>query len=519
MHRTHRLIALLTAGLSFAAPALSATPTIDPANPPTGRFADDWMEVYLLGQKIGYGHSTMTRAGDQITTASSMVLRLGRAGKPVEITVDQNVVETLAGQPRSFKTVMHLAKENFVTRGEVKDGQVTVTAEQFGIASSQTLPYPKGALMAWGSFCESLRRGFEPGTEYTILAYAPELRLDAGVPTTLRVGQRETFQVGKRTLSGIKVTATVEAPVGSYTMDNWVTEEGTVVKASVSMPGIGDLVLITTDEQAALADFVTPELFMETTISVQPIDRDAAQQITYRVRVKDDPEELANLPTTGMQRVTQREGDTAELVVTRQAWPSGKARQTGSKAPPPELQEYLDSNLLMNLDDPELKALAQRVSAEGKTRYELADELRRFVTSYIKHKNLDIGFATASEVCRTRQGDCSEHGVLLAALGRLHGFPSRVVVGLAYVPIFGNRDHIFGYHMWTEYWIDGRWYNVDAALRETNCSPARIAFATSSLKNAGLADLSLPLIRKIGAIELEVVAVQSLDTRPTTEGD
>ena len=97
-----------------------------------------------------------------------------------------------------------------------------------------------------------------------------------------------------------------------------------------------------------------------------------------------------------------------------------------------------------------------------------------------------------------------EHAVLLAALGRINGLPSRVVAGLAYVPLFGNEDDIFGYHMWTQFYIDGRWIDVDAALRETECSPARIAFAISSLQNAGLADLSLPLLSKIGAISLEI---------------
>jgi hypothetical protein len=58
--------------------------------------------------------------------------------------------------------------------------------------------------------------------------------------------------------------------------------------------------------------------------------------------------------------------------------------------------------------------------------------------------------------------------------------------------------------MWTQFYVDGRWLDVDAALRETSCSPTRIAFATSSLQNTGLADLSLPLLNKLGAIQVEI---------------
>ena len=120
---------------------------------------------------------------------------------------------------------------------------------------------------------------------------------------------------------------------------------------------------------------------------------------------------------------------------------------------------------------------------------------------------------TASEVCRRREGDCSEHGVLLAALGRLNGLPSRVVVGLAYVSSFGAKRDIFGYHLWTQFHINGRWVDYDAALNEATCSPTRIAFATSSLKNAGLADLSLPLLSKIGSIDIDIVEVKKITAR------
>ena len=104
--------------------------------------------------------------------------------------------------------------------------------------------------------------------------------------------------------------------------------------------------------------------------------------------------------------------------------------------------------------------------------------------------------------------------MLLAALGRIKGLPSRVAAGVAYVPLFGKQEDIFGYHMWTQFHINGEWIDVDAALRETVCSPARIVFAISSLKNAGLADLSLPLITKIGAIDIDILEIDGKQVQP-----
>jgi hypothetical protein len=119
-----------------------------------------------------------------------------------------------------------------------------------------------------------------------------------------------------------------------------------------------------------------------------------------------------------------------------------------------------------------------------------------------------VGFATASEVCRNKEGDCSEHAVLLAALGRACGIPTRVVTGLVYVPIFGGDADIFGFHMWTQFRIGDSWVDFDAAQHESDCNPTHIAFSTSSLAGAGLGQISINLVHLIGNLELDIVRIE-----------
>jgi len=249
---------------------------------------------------------------------------------------------------------------------------------------------------------------------------------------------------------------------------------------------------------------------MATTIKAKrSIDAKSASRISYRVKTIKSDVELADFPTTPMQTSKRMPDGSIELSVKRLIHKQGAPRGAGDEPLTQEqLAEFLDSNLMINTSDPELIKLAKQAGGQERDPFMLADRLRRFVSNYVTTETLGIGFATASEVCRTRAGDCSEYGVLLAALGRINKLPSRVVAGLAYVPLFGNESDIFGYHMWTQFYIDGRWVDFDAALRESVCSPARIAFATSSLKHAGLADLSLPLISKIGAIDIDVLKVE-----------
>ena len=501
-------VSAMTTACALAAP-------IDPKNPPQGRFSDEWAEVYMAGGKVGYAHTTMNRDGDLITTGATFHMVLGRAEQPVKIGMTQHTSETLAGVPVTFGSEMDMSVMKSATKGTIKDGKVTIVTSQYGMDQTQTFDFPAGAMMTWGTNRESMLRGFKSGTKYTLLVYAPELRLDGSVNAVTTIGEWEELRLGAKVTKGQKVTVALESPVGSFEMASWVDADGVPIKAKVPIPGMGDIEMITTDQATALRDFVPQEFFTTSTIPAKrKIDRAAARRIKYRLTAKSAGIELGDLPTTEMQSVVGKNDKSVDLVVARVAHvrktpsPSqGEGRGEGQLDP--SMAEYLEGNLMINTADPKLIELAKQAAGGEKEPFALADKLRRFVTNYVENKSLNIGFATASEVARTKEGDCSEHGVLLAALGRLNGLPSRVVVGLAYVPIFGNQDDIFGYHLWTQFFIDGRWIDVDAALRETDVSPARIAFAVSSLKNAGLADLSLPLITKLGAIDIDILEVET----------
>jgi transglutaminase-like putative cysteine protease len=70
------------------------------------------------------------------------------------------------------------------------------------------------------------------------------------------------------------------------------------------------------------------------------------------------------------------------------------------------------------------------------------------------------GFDVASIVAEKREGDCTEHAVLTAALLRGTGFPAHVVLGLALVRI-DDKWCAFG-HAWTEYHDGQSWQLADA---------------------------------------------------------
>ena len=490
----------------FAPAALA----VDINNPPQGRFLDEWFSLHMGSGKIGYAHNTTARDGDLIKTSTEFHIKIGRVDNPGVMETSQSTTETIKGEPLAFESQLRLSQVRSGTRGTIKDGKITVVTSQYGMDQTQEFNFPEGALLAWGLFREQVTRGFAPGTKYTVWTYAPELRLDDAISATVLVGDWEELTMDAKKVRGQKMTVTMEGPTGKLDMVSWVDKDALPLRSKVAMPGLGDMEMIAVTQAAAVADFVPPEMFMTTVIKAnRKIDKDQAASIRYRIKSKLPGTALQDLPETDSQQVKRIDAETLEVTVLRQPHKNGRPARELAAEKQRELAEYLEPNLMMNIADKELIELAKKAGGGEEDPIVLGDRLRKFVTDYVTTKSLNVGFATASETARTREGDCSEHGVLLAALGRITGLPSRVAVGLSYVPVFGGQDDIFGYHLWTQFYINGKWVDFDAALRESECSPIRITFAVSSLKHSGVADLSLPLISKIGAIDLEVLDVQA----------
>jgi hypothetical protein len=94
-------------------------------------------------------------------------------------------------------------------------------------------------MMTWGTFRESMLRGFKPGTKYTLSVYAPELRLDGSVNAVTTVGEWEELRLGAKVTKGQKVTVLLESPVGSFEMASWVDADGVPLRPRCPSPEWG----------------------------------------------------------------------------------------------------------------------------------------------------------------------------------------------------------------------------------------------------------------------------------------
>ena len=433
---------------------------IDINSPPPGVFWEDWQEVYLGENKIGYSRTVFSRAADCIYSTNLMSMRLARGAVAVSMETEQSTVETLSGEPISFSLKILMGSIPVSIEGEISGELLRVTTSQAGILQSKEYPWTKGTLLLWGVTRETLRRGFEPGTEYRLPMFNPEVQLDGPVQTDINIGEMESFAVRGKMVTGQKVATLMHMGMGSLESIYWVDETGRALKTVMPMGGM-ELTLYASDESTALTDYVPADMFEFTLLDLSEKIPDNAAAVTYAVNYLKSLDNSFPWPEYYSQSILKSDASGALIKIVR-ANHESLPENPGGGAESMDPSRYLSGNPNMNIEDEKLIELAAEAVGQYSGSVEKADRLRQFASRFISQKSLSVGFATASEVARKPAGDCTEHAVFLAALGRIKGLPTRIAVGLAYVANYQGRQNILGFHMWTQFYLHGRWVDFDA---------------------------------------------------------
>ena len=160
-------------------------------------------------------------------------------------------------------------------------------------------------------------------------------------------------------------------------------------------------------------------------------------------------------PQTGEQSIVV-DGDGVQLSI---------CADCGNEAPPSAdtLTHHLAANAWVRSDDPRIRSFA-RLHGRGRSVHArmtgLTEAVRKHMNGPIDYRHYDDA-VTALE---KRSGDCTEFAVLLAAVARARGIPTRIVHGIAYSGRLAGRTHVFSPHAWVQAWDGTRWTSYDAGF-------------------------------------------------------
>lgn len=419
---------------------------------------DTWMSVLLDGRKIGQMHSTRRIDGERVHTMQTMQIEIERSGLKVAMSTSETDEETLDGKPLRFESRTKISGIESVQTGVIRaDGKLEVTTEVGGAKQTRALDWPQGALLAEGLRLAEEKHGLTPGTRYKALAFQVE-NLEA-VEVDSRVGAREAIALpeGKRDLVPIEQSIVLGgAPTKTL---SWVESDFSVRKLLVPMMGY-ELTMLACSKSCATAPNQASDILVRTLLSspraLTPEERGNGVRIVVApTEAKGEPLTFA---TTDEQQAVAVAGGQTELRIAPVSASGAASRETRPTAADTQPNDWLQSTA------PEIAKLAREAAGASTAPAARMQNLEDFVRRFIRTKDLSVGYASALEVAKNPEGDCTEHAVLLAALGRALGIPTRVVDGLVYIDEYAGRTNVFVPHAWAQAWVDGRWRSYDAAL-------------------------------------------------------
>jgi transglutaminase-like putative cysteine protease len=129
--------------------------------------------------------------------------------------------------------------------------------------------------------------------------------------------------------------------------------------------------------------------------------------------------------------------------------------------------------------------------------------LAAFVFHHVEKKGLDRGYAPAIATLESKAGDCTEHSVLLSALLKSLGLPTRIIDG---VVVDGGAA---GYHEWVEVNLGEGFVPVDPTFNAWPAGPERLKLAEGSTLPDEQLGLSLAAARLLkSGVKLEVLSAE-----------
>lgn len=508
-NRTSRLLAIVLLALpsvacGFASPVALQVPTAQDAPSSAAEkwslVNDDWMILEIGGSRVGWMNTLVERSGELFRTHTATEMSISRGEVSVAIKMTSTFIETADGKPVSVVSVQDMASQATETRWEFAGDKIKQLVKSGGRETASELNAPAGEWFTPHKADEYSNSQRKAGAkEISFRTLDPQNGVKPVTSTSKYSGESEYEINGSKTKVQVWKSTTDLMPIEAT---EYLDAEGEVVFQEIPS-GMGKIVMRTaTKEQAtakAGAGDGAPELMVKTFAKPDKPIKDSLKTTTAKLKLTAREGTLPAMPSAGAQRVeVSADGKTAILTIDiNDPLPASEAEKIND--------EFTRPSTMVDYNDALVTKLAERANDEADALTK-ADALRKIVNKHISKKNMATAFASASETARTRTGDCSEHGVLLAALLRADGIPSRTAMGLVYAPEFMGEEGIFGWHMWTQALIDGKWIDLDATL-PVRYSAAHILTNTSSMADGmGASDMA-SILQLIGNIDVEVLDV------------
>ncbi len=435
----------------------------------------EYYAILMEGGKIGHVKHTRLVDGDTVTTTEDMTMSITRGPITIVITTIETTTETTQGKPIAFEVIQNFSGMSSKTTGKIENGNANVTIEAMGTTQNRTVKYPPNAIMAEGMRLLQLKKGLKQGTTYEAKVFVPSLLQCVNAKVT--VGGPAEIDLFGRVTKLTEVKTAMSLPTGTISSTSYVDSKFIAQKSILPTMGM-NIEIIACDRQFALSENDVVD-FLDKLLIKSPVaitDVKSMKSALYELSpINDAKLEIPSGPSQTVKKLKD-----GKLSVEVKPTTPKKGAKYPYKGRDKELRKALESTQYLQSDNEEVIKLARDAVVDSKDTAEAVRKIESFVSGYITEKDLSVGYATAAEVAASRQGDCTEHAVLMAAMCRAVGIPAKVVFGIVYAEEFLGKKDIFGGHAWTQAYIGNKWVNFDATRAPNGYSVGHIILATGN---------------------------------------
>lgn len=462
---------------------------------------DDWLNLTLMGTKIGYAHIYMERSRyegeDAIRVRADMVMDLKRTGTGLRLTTTRIAYVGMDLVPRYFIAISNETGQEKQVEGRINNGVAYLETRLAGKITHTQIPISSDTIFEGMIGYFLLQRDIEVGDTHTLQIF--NLDLMKTVKTDINILQTDQIEFDGK-LRPVYVISYMMDLMGGLTTTQWLGHSGATYRLAVGLVGL-KMVLSKTDMQTALGESGEVDVILNTKIFVQGesptagarrfkarlwltggrLDKTVTINSRQKLKIDDDPRHgLLEINVSTINRA-----ETLDLPIQDQHNDE-------------ELAQFLKSTVYIQAEHPAIRTKAAEVINGEVNAWKAAQKLCRWVYKNIHDKNLKVGFGSALQTLGSLEGDCTEHTVLMIAMARAVGIPARVCAGLVF------QQDAFYYHFWPEVYI-GKWVAMEPTLGQIQADANHIQLAGSKLESDSMLEFGEGVMRTLNQLEIEVL--------------
>jgi hypothetical protein len=460
---------------------------------------ETWDLLRIAGARAGYAHTAVKHVAEADRKLVKVEQTMHLAGRRFSETTEQDIrytsTETPGGRLLDFRMEIRQGRVPLVVVGKVAGNRLELEMATQGKTMKSSTAWSPGCGGMNAPELSLLRRPMQPGEKRTVRHLGADNALSE---TEMTAAQKEPVQLLAGSFELLRIDISQKLS-GGQTLKGavWADGSGDILKSWMAPM---NMEMFRATKELATAASELPMIDLGEGIAVKldrPLDNaHEMKQARYRVQIQNgNPDEsFVNGPS---QQVKRMDAHTAEVTVCALR-PGQESNPDAADAPPADADRQ--PNNFIQSDDAKIVADARQAAGRETDPWRVAVALERFVHDAMTLKGFKQAFATAAEAARTHEGDCKAHAVYLAALARAQGIPSRVAVGLVYM----SAKQAFGYHMWTEVYVDRRWIPLDATLALGGIGAGHLKLGHGSLEGPAAYTSFLPVLGVVGRLKIEV---------------